>query len=229
MTTIWILLATGMLAQAQSNVMSVSVNGGMARIGAGSPLLVNVSLVGEIAGTDLEGTRLHVMDEDGNAVDVALQVRSELTRVVNVLGVQSAMALWTASPDQAGALPPGRYAVAASVGDRRATIQFEVAADVPADLAMLSRWEQMEGRLDRALELASEVLRENPRSTAAVLRKVDLLEQKGDYGEALRAVEAAIFSPDEVDASVQVPPVLHFRRKALLKRVVGGSEGEDPE
>ncbi|MBL8294410.1 MAG: tetratricopeptide repeat protein [Bryobacterales bacterium] len=229
MKTIWALLAAGLLAEAQSNVMSVSVNGGMARIGAGSPLLVNVSLVGEIAGTDLEGTRLNVVDEDGNAVDLALQARSELTRVVNVLGVRSVMALWTASPEQGGALRPGRYAVTASVGDLRARTHFDVAADLPADLAMLSRWEQMEGRLDRALELASQVLSENPQSTAAVLRKVDLLEQKDDYGEALRVVEAAIFSPDEADGNVQVPPVLHFRRKALLKRVLGGQEGEDPE
>lgn len=175
----------------------VSVNGAAERIASGSPLFAAVALEPE---TKMSAVTVALLDAEGRTVDAAFQAREERTPGIG---------LWTLSPEACAALPAGRYTVQAGASNA----PFELVLDLAPDASLLSRWERLEGRYEKAIELA-----ESMRSVEGRLRKAEALEARGDLRDALAAVNEAIRMSLEEEKPLRR---LELMRQSLQRRLTG--------
>lgn len=206
------------LALAAQTHLSVTVNGGAPRIAAGSPWIVAATATGATIGAAGPAFTVRVTSALGD--EVALTLRPERQRTIAAGGAETTVQLWTLSPEAAASLRPGVYTARALQGDLTSPpVDFTVDLAEPTDALLLSRWEEIEGRLEQALAIVDQLLAQQPALVSALIRKCDLVAAQGRAADALRLLDQAAALLDQ-GADADGLMEIQVRRRSLLRVVL---------
>ncbi len=196
----------------------------------GWPLLIEVRALyedGEAVPVQWPSPVRFAIRDEKAAVTWPLQLASTAEEMVSVAADRSADAVWALSAEATTALSVGDYTMRANhaVAGASRLILLKV-VDEPAELSreqgslkarLRSRYEELTGSRDAALEMLNEWLTGMPDDISVLGQKADLLHDMERFGDALNSAELALAAFKGQFKDATHPPFGLMRRIRALQ------------